>query len=61
MENLYFAVGYTSIVALIAYVYYNQGKMKGIHEACLVFREKEPDAFKRMRNSLKEDLGIAAE
>ena len=61
MENLYFAIGYTAIVMCIAYVYYNQGKMKGIHEACLVFKEKEPAAFKRMRDSLREDLGIATE
>jgi hypothetical protein len=61
MENLYFAVGYTIVIVVVAFFYYNQGKLSGIEEACTVFREKEPDAFKRMRNSLKEDLGIAAE
>lgn len=61
MENFYFAIGYTTITMIVAFAYFNYGKKQGIEEACMVFREKEPEAFKRMRSTLKEEIGVGAE
>jgi hypothetical protein len=61
MENFYFAVGYTLLLVFVASYYYFHGKKTGIEEACMVFHEKEPVAYKRMKSTLQQEMGIADE
>lgn len=61
MENFYFALGYTFIVMVTAFFYFNYGKKQGIEEACMVFKDKEPEAFTRMRARLRQEIGVEIE
>ena len=56
MENFIFAIGYTSIIAIIAYYYWLEGNKKGISETVFIIMQYEPEALMRVRPKLKEML-----
>jgi hypothetical protein len=58
MENFIFAIGYTSIIAIISYYYWVEGNKKGISETVNVIMQYEPEALMRIRPKLKEMLNV---
>ena len=58
MENFIFAIGYTSIIAIISYYYWVEGNKRGISETVNVIMQYEPEALMRIRPKLKEMLNV---
>lgn len=54
--NLWFTLGITSIMAVVAVIYYFKGRSAGIVEVLERFNELEPEAYKRVINKLKARL-----
>ena len=55
-QNLWFSLGITSIIAVVAIIYYFKGRSAGIVEVLERFNELEPEAYKRVINKLKARL-----
>jgi len=54
MDNFIFAVGYTFIIAIVAYYYCSIGRRIGIRATIEVMHVLEPEALLRMRPKLQE-------
>lgn len=55
-QNLWFTLGITAIMAVVAIIYYFKGRNAGIYEVLERFNELEPEAYKRVINKLKAKL-----
>lgn len=59
--NFVGAVLYTLLMMIIAFYYYNHGKIVGIKETLTVLSVHEPEALRRLQLKLKEILGVTTE
>lgn len=59
MDNIFSAVGYTMLIAIVAMYYWFEGRKKGVQETLLVIHEHEPEALKRVQRVLKETLDVS--
>ena len=58
MDNFLFAVGYTMLLAIVSFHYYSYGRVKGIEETIVVFKEHEPQALDRISNTIRKILNV---
>jgi len=61
MDNFIFAIGYTCIIAIVAYYYWIEGNKRGISETVYIIMQHEPEALMRIRPKLKEMLNVTAD
>lgn len=52
-NNLWFTLGITAIMAVVAMIYYFRGRSAGIMDVLVAFNELEPEAYKRAINKLR--------
>jgi hypothetical protein len=60
IDNLIFALGYTSIMVIVAYYYWIEGNKKGVRETLHIIMQHEPEALLRIRPKLQEMLNVTA-
>jgi len=53
MYNLYFAICYTLLLLIVAYLYWLAGRKKGINETVAVIALHEPQAIIRVKLKLE--------
>jgi hypothetical protein len=61
MDNFIFAIGYTFLIAIVAYYYWIEGNKRGISETVHIIMQHEPEALLRIRPKLKEMLNVTAD
>ena len=60
MENFIFALGYTFIIAIVAFYYWKEGRQIGIISTIEVIGHFEPEALTRIKPKLQELINDAA-
>jgi hypothetical protein len=61
MDNFIFAIGYTSLIALVAFYYYIEGNKRGVRETVHIIMAYEPEALLRIRPKLQEMLNASTD
>lgn len=53
MDNIFTAIGYTIITAIVSSFYWHGGRKKGINETVAVMKQFEPEATFRLKSTLE--------